>query len=215
MVEAPAMDLTPGQPIHAAPTPQIRIAEAAPPPPPKPVFERVGAPEIGTPTNASGVRLEPPRSNVQEAIRQVARGAGGAGLIVGDVGMGSGGYSDPMNQSARPGQNFGTLQLLSDPQGVDFRPYLIQVLAAVKRNWLAVLPESARFGRSGRVAIQFSIARNGYVPKLVIASPSGADALDRAGVAGISASTPFPPLPAEFKGADIRLQLVFSYNMPK
>jgi TonB family protein len=213
MVEAPAMDWNAGQPLPASAAPQIRTAE--PPPPPKPAFERLGSAEVGPPTNASGARLEPPKANVQEAMRQVARGAGGAGLTVGDVGMGSGGYSDPLNQSARPAQNFGTLQLLSDPQGVDFRPYLIQVLAAVKRNWMAVLPESARFGRSGRVAIQFAIARNGYVPKLVIASPSGAEALDRAGVAGISASTPFPPLPAEFKGVDIRLQLVFTYNMPK
>ena len=37
-------------------------------------------------------------------------------------------------------------------------------------------------------------------------SKSGADALDRAAVAGISASVPFPPLPAEFKGDRIILQ---------
>jgi outer membrane biosynthesis protein TonB len=53
------------------------------------------------------------------------------------------------------------------------------------------------------------------VPKLVIATPSGFDALDRAAVASISASNPFPPLPLEFAGAEIRLQLVFSYNMPR
>jgi TonB family protein len=97
--------------------------------------------------------------------------------------------------------------------GVDFRPYLIRVLSSVKRNWLAVVPESARLGRRGRVVIQFAIAKDGTVPKLVIALPSGAEALDRAAVAGISASNPFPPLPAEFKGGQIRLQLNFSYNL--
>jgi len=65
------------------------------------------------------------------------------------------------------------------------------------------------------VAIQFSIARDGKVPKLVIAAPSGADTLDRAAVAGISASTPFPPLPAEFKGDRVVLQFNFTYNMPR
>lgn len=215
MVEAPSLDIASGQPLPASAAPKIVSSETAPAPPPRLAFERVGAPD-GSGVSPSGtVRLEPPRSNVQEAVRQVARGAGGAGLTVGDVGMGSGGYSDALNQAPRSPQNLSTLQLLSDPQGVDFRPYLIQVLAAVKRNWMAVIPESARFGRSGRVAIQFVINRSGAVPKLVIASPSGADALDRAGVAGISASTPFPPLPAEFKGSDIRLQLVFSYNMPR
>ena len=65
------------------------------------------------------------------------------------------------------------------------------------------------------MGIQFAIARNGSVPKLVIVANSGADALDRAAVAGISASNPFPPLPAEFKGDQIRLQLNFAYNIPK
>jgi TonB family protein len=106
------------------------------------------------------------------------------------------------------------LQLLSDPTGVDFKPYLLQVLAAVRRNWMAVIPESAHMGRRGRVLIQFIIDRRGAVPKLVIAGASGTEAFDRAAVAGISASYPFPPLPADFKGDQIRLQLAFSYNIP-
>jgi TonB family protein len=99
--------------------------------------------------------------------------------------------------------------------GVDFRPYLIRVLAAVRRNWFAVMPESARMGMRGKAVIQFAIAKNGSVPKLVIQMPSGSEHLDRAAVAGISASNPFPPLPEEFRGNQIRLQLVFAYNMPR
>ena len=34
--------------------------------------------------------------------------------------------------------------------GVDFKPYLIRVLSAVKRNWMAVVPESARLGGEAR-----------------------------------------------------------------
>jgi outer membrane biosynthesis protein TonB len=45
--------------------------------------------------------------------------------------------------------------------------------------------------------------------------PSGAEALDRAAVAGISGAVPLPPLPAGFQGTQVRLQLVFSYNMPR
>ena len=65
------------------------------------------------------------------------------------------------------------------------------------------------------MAIQFSISQDGNVPKLVIASASGTEALDRAAVAGISASNPFPPLPTEFKGDRIVLQFNFAYNMPR
>lgn len=106
-----------------------------------------------------------------------------------------------------------SVELLSDPMGVDFWPYLVKVLASVRRNWFAVIPESARFGRPGRTVIQFAIAREGAVPKLVIATPSGTEAFDRAAVASISASNPFPPLPTEFKGNQIRLQFVFKYNV--
>jgi TonB family protein len=97
--------------------------------------------------------------------------------------------------------------------GVDFRPYLLRILTTVRRNWMAVIPESVKLGRRGQVVIQFAISKDGRVPKLVIAMSSGADALDRAAVAGISASNPFPPLPAEFKGDQIRVQFTFSYNM--
>jgi len=34
-------------------------------------------------------------------------------------------------------------------------------------------------------------------------------------VAAISASNPFPPLPAQFKGGRVVLQLNFAYNLPK
>jgi TonB family protein len=156
-----------------------------------------------------------PNSTVTDAIRQNIRGGSG-GLMVGDLGAsGPGGYGSGINLPPSPGVQGSNLELLSDPQGVDFRPYLVQILAAVRRNWMAVMPESVQLGRRGRVGIQFSISRNGSVPKLVIVTYSGADALDRAAVAGISASNPFPPLPSEFKGDRIVLQFNFAYNMPK
>ena len=134
--------------------------------------------------------------------------------MVGDIGNGMGGIGEGMNLPPSPGKVGSNLELLSDPMGVDFRPYMIKVLAAVRRNWFAIMPESAKFGSRGKVALQFSIDREGSVPKLVIVTPSGIQALDRAAVAGVSASNPFPPLPNEFRGPQIRLQLTFSYNVP-
>jgi TonB family protein len=161
-------------------------------------------------------RVPVPNPSVSEAIRQSVRGGAGGGLTVGDLDLsGPGGVGEGVNLPPTPGVQASQLELLSDPQGVDFRPYLIQVLAAVRRNWLAVLPESARLGRQGRVTIQFSIGRNGYVPKLVITGGSGTDALDRAAVSGISASQVFPPFPAGFKGDRVVLQFNFAYNMPR
>jgi len=140
--------------------------------------------------------------------------SGSGGVVVGDVGEGLGGVGEGLRLPPSPGKPGSTLELLSDPMGVDFRPYMVKVLAAVRRNWFAIMPESAKLGSRGRVALQFSIDRQGQVPKLVIVNPSGIQALDRAAVAGVSASNPFPPLPGEFKGPIIRLQLTFSYNAP-
>ena len=193
-----------------APLPQIQEKEKA-----KLAFEPVGTPMTNE-RPASGLgRVTRPRASVSEAIREAARsGTGGGTVVVGDLGQ-----SQPSSVSegfiltpSRP-RTGSTLELLSDPKGIDFRPYLIRVLAAVRRNWFAVIPESAHLGRRGRVQVQFAISRDGKVPKLVIALPSGTDSLDRAAVAGISASNPFPPLPAGFPGDQIRLQLTFLYNV--
>ena len=152
-----------------------------------------------------------PGGIIEGAVRDLSRNAGRGGPAVGD-GYGGGvpeGFTTPA-----PGNAGSSLELLSDPMGVDFRPYLIRILATVRRNWYAVIPESARLGMvRGRVAIQFIIVRQGSVSKLVIASASGHEALDRAAVAGISASNPFPPLPGEFRGDQVRLQFTFLYNI--
>ncbi len=192
-----------GQAPQAAPPPQIQAEER-----PKLAFEKVTS--LPPPSGAPRIPV-PPRTSIDEAIRGAAR-SGGGGVAVGDQDDTLPSSGGALSQSPSPPQRSSRLELLSDPKGVDFRPYLIRVLASVRRNWLAVIPESVRLGRRGRVQIQFAISKDGSVPKLVIAVPSGAEALDRAAVAGISASNPFPPLPSEFTGDQVRLQLTFSYN---
>ena len=65
------------------------------------------------------------------------------------------------------------------------------------------------------MGLLFAITKSGNVNKVTWAFQSGADALDQAAVAAISASNPFPPLPAEFKGDHVVLQLNFAYNVPR
>jgi len=218
-IEAPKIEVAQQGNLAALNNPQLPVRQA-PPPPPTPSnnpFEPVGGPQGLSKGRAIGIaRPQAPATGIEEATRAVIRsGANGRGVAIGDMDDGAGGSSDPLRQRGSPGPQHSALELLSDPQGVDFKSYLIQVLSAVRRSWFSVLPESARFGRSGRVIIQFAVNREGQVPKLVIYLPSGAEALDRAAVAGVSGAVPFPPLPAGFKGQDVRLQLVFSYNMPK
>lgn len=226
--KAPVPTRAPGNPAPAiAEPPKLEATIKAPqtalgidtplPPPklepvekPKLAFEKPGSPDSISPDGGTHGRIQAPDPSVQQAIRNAVQGGLGGGQQVGD--LEDDGAPSLSRSSAQRGHTSSKLELLSDPKGMDFRPYLIQVLAAVRRNWFAVIPESARFGRRGRVQVQFVIARNGSVPKLVISMPSGAEALDRASVASISASNPFPPLPTEFKGNEVRLQLSFLYN---
>jgi TonB family protein len=212
-VQAPVA-AAPEPPKIEAPRPQLAALPPVAPPQilaeekPKLVFENPTAP----PAIQPGQGRPLPQANGRAAMQNVIRNGG---IGVGPDGVGPGGYGPGVNLAPSPGLSPNNMQLLSDPMGVDFRPYLTGVLAAVKRYWLAVWPESARLGRKGRVALQFSIDKSGGVPKLVIAVPSGVDSLDRAAVAAVSGSVPFAPLPRAFKGDVIKLQLDFAYNMPK
>jgi TonB family protein len=178
---------------------------AAAPPPPKPAespFESIGARPMPNPQTA----LAPP--TVQDVIRGYTH-AGGQ-MSVND---------DSMRRLSIPGSKETTgqlgsqVELKSDPQGIDLKPYLAQVLAIVRQNWFSVLPESVRMGtRKGRVVLQFALNRDGTLAKVVISDYSGSDSLDRAAVAGLSMSNPLPPLPKEYKGAQMKLAFSFNYN---
>jgi TonB family protein len=205
--EAPKLELPPTNSTIAPPP--VQTVEK-----PKLTLENVGG--TPPPVRPEQSKIAIPSTSISDAIRQTTRQTGpGGGLMVGDPGAGSGGYGEGINLPPSPGVQGSALELKSDPMGVDFRPYLTQILATIRRNWYAVMPESVKLGRRGKVGLLFKIARSGRVDKVTWAFQSGTDALDRAAVAAISASSPFPPLPLEFKGDNIVLQLNFAYNLPK
>jgi TonB family protein len=200
----------PPLPPALAGTPNAPPTQIQPVEQPKLAFETPG--QNGPSGYKGQAKLTPPKASVQEAIRDIARGGGGQGSVaVGDLDRPPD-LPESIHLPPSPGNTGSSLELMSDPLGVDFRPYLIQILSLVRKNWFAVIPESARLGNRGVVELQFIIDRNGDVPKLVIATPSGSESLDKAAVAAVSASVRFPPLPNEFKGQQIRLQFAFKYN---
>ncbi len=141
-------------------------------------------------------------SSINEAARAAAHGGGGGNL--GDFGLG------PQGQG-KVGSN---IDVLSDTMGVDFGPYLSRVLQTVRQNWYTLIPEIARppLLTKGKVSIEFVIMKDGRVAGMRIIGPSGVVALDRAAWGGITASSPFSPLPSEFKGPYLALRFHFYYN---
>ncbi|MES1260087.1 MAG: TonB family protein [Acidobacteriota bacterium] len=207
-IEAPA----------SAQTAQLPKAGQLPPQPqeaPKLALQDVNPAQ--RPGNAKPTGLiQVPAPGIQEAVRNLSHNGGAqGGMSVGDLGADEGGSGPGLNLPPSAGRPKSSLELKSDPMGVDFRPYMLQVIAAVRRNWFAVYPEAARLGQRGQVVLQFAVVKQGLVTKVVFNGQSGAKALDQSAVAAISASNPLPPLPPEFKGDRIVLQMTFLYNMPR
>ncbi len=187
-------------------------------PPPPPVEKPKLAFETPTPSTAPSNKAPNPAfvsaNPVQEAMRNLARGGASGGQRVGDAVVDLSSPGPGLNLPPSAGRPRSDLELKSDPMGVDFKPYLIRVLATVRRNWYAIYPEAARLGQRGQVAVEFVVTNNGSIPKVAYSAQSGSRPLDEAAVAALSASNPLPPLPAEYKGTRVVLQFTFSYNMP-
>lgn len=183
----------------------------APPPPPKeqePALRLMDVPP--PPSGSEQSRLQMPFSTPGQAIQQSLQSAA-RGRASGQVP----GAGDSITQLNNLNPNFSTEGpiILSDTRGVDFGPYLARVIYNVRRNWYAVIPESARLGQKGRVGIVFEIVKDGSVPQIRLVASSGSDPLDRAAIASIRASNPFPPLPEEFTGQHLVLQFIYLYNL--
>jgi len=94
------------------------------------------------------------------------------------------------------------------PEGVDFSDYMARVVAAVRRNWYAVMPESAQLGDRGRVCSAIPHheewrCADGEPVRLL---GSGKEPLDRAAVSAIRSSNPFERCHRAFSGPYIELR---------
>ena len=134
-IETPKLDVALASPVPVLPNALPQAPPPDKPDKPKMAFESITA---GTgPKPATSLKIiVPPVTSLQEAAKAAMHPSASGGAVVGDsaddVSLAGSALSD-----GRPKSN---LQLLSDPLGVDFKPYLIQVLTAVRRNWLAVIP---------------------------------------------------------------------------
>ena len=208
---------------HApAPPPQPPAAKeravAPKPTPPAPPAPKKEPPEeaqlrlssVKPPDTNGTPRIRIPSSTAGQAIQESLRAA-----IQNPSGPGPAGPGDSTDQFQNIRPNFSTSGpiILSDTRGVNFGPYLARVVYIVRRNWYAVIPESARLGEKGRVALVFEIIKDGSVPQLRLLASSGSPALDQAALASIRASNPFPPLPQQFTGNHLVLEFIYFYNL--
>lgn len=122
--------------------------------------------------------------------------------------------SEAQSSTASPASPSSPVQVLTDTRGVNFAPYLERVVATVKKNWYQLIPSEAMppLLKRGKVVMEFAIMKDGQVSALRYNQTSGDVAFDRAAYGGITASSPFAPLPSEFKGPYLGLRFSFFYN---
>src|SRR5437016_2633838 len=69
------------------------------------------------------------------------------------------------------GHPVGNIEILSDPQGVDFGPYLNRILPTIRQNWFSLIPDSAK-SEKGKLAIEFAITKDGKVADMRLVATS-------------------------------------------
>jgi TonB family protein len=205
------------QPAPSPAPQQVQPPQAQPQavPPPKPQDQMVAKlqmPPAEAPKPSFNTSPMSAGSAIEQAARATSANRGGYGADSGD----NGNYGQAPGRRATAAT--GPVEVLSDTMGVDFGPYLQRVVHDVRINWYNLIPESARapLMKKGKVSIEFAITKDGKVAGMHYVDPTSGDvALDRAAYGGITASNPFPPLPAEFGGQYLGLRFTFYYNPDK
>ena len=123
-------------------------------------------------------------------------------------------YTGQAETNDDPGRG---IAILSDTQGVDFKPYLAKIGPITRESWNRLGPKDAppeipADSKILEVQIRASILTNGRLEakSMQLVGRSGSVTLDKAAWGAIVTSS-YPPLPAEFKGARLTIQLNFGY----
>ena len=106
-------------------------------------------------------------------------------------------------------------EILSDTRGVNFSPYIRNIVPAILKRYVDCLPEKARkpTSASGKTDIRFTINPDGKIAAMHLDASTHDDALNRAAWGAITGQT-FPPLPAAFTGPNLEIRIHFLVNVP-
>jgi hypothetical protein len=209
VIPAPVTPERPPADLPESPKPKLAVAPTPPPSVPAPPAPSQLQPIVPVqPSNKLNLGLphSTPGKLLDDQMQNAAHEGRGQAPIIGSGPPAAGGRGI--------GMGYG-VDILSDTQGVDFRDYITRLLATLKRNWYAVMPESANMGERGVVFTVFAINPDGSVsaPDPTLERTSGKEPLDNAAMAAIHASNPFEPLPKQFHGPNLKLRIVFLYNV--
>ena len=91
---------------------------------------------------------------------------------------------------------------------IDFYPYMNELKRRIKINW-----HPPKGKEQLRIVVLFRVEKNGKLDNIKIIESSGDKQADKAAINAVEITAPFRPLPAEFKGQSVDVQLYFDYNV--
>jgi TonB family protein len=109
------------------------------------------------------------------------------------------------------GGSYGTMSF--DTQDFPWGDYARRLYVIIRNSWLSRIPLAAREGIRGYVCWRFVIEKDGSVSSIVMIRPSSIPPFDKAASDAIRASSPVPPLPANFPSPREGVTFCFFYNM--
>jgi TonB family protein len=207
----PLQPIKPPQDLPEAPTPRVNPPPVAPPQVAQNLPPQPSQLEPIRPQPNRNLNLQLPDSSAGETLQHQLQDA----IKRGNTGTYS--QESPIPGTGGQGPSMGnSVQILTPTEGVDFNPYIQRMLATIKRNWYAIMPQSALMGDRGVVLATFQINPDGSVQisDPVMERSSGKTPLDNAALSSIRASNPFEPLPHDFHGPYMRFGIYFLYNLP-
>jgi periplasmic protein TonB len=197
--------------MNTNPTPSAVV----PPPPTTSPSKLLPVLPSGPPSHLNlGIPNASPGKAMNDQLQDAIKHAPAGGTYSSDDGF-SGGGGGGRGRGGGGAQAGNGVTILTPTEGVDFNSYIHRLLAKLKQNWITVMPESFYLGDKGICAISFRINRDGSFPgdRLSLDRTSGKEPLDTAAESAIRATSPFEPLPPQFKGQFIDLRIGFYYNI--
>ena len=99
-----------------------------------------------------------------------------------------------------------------DSQDVKYVSYLTKIKKKIEPLWH--YPEPARtIGLQGKLALCFSIVRNGQLTRLELLSSSGHPLLDEQALRAVKGAAPYFPLPERLKISRLNINATFEYRI--
>ncbi|HKY34185.1 MAG TPA: energy transducer TonB, partial [Candidatus Polarisedimenticolia bacterium] len=130
------------------------------------------------------------------------------------LGMSAGGGGAPLRYDNPVGGLSGPQGGLSfDTPGFDWGPYARRIYWIIWTNWTQGWPPAAWAGLKGVVTVRFRIHRDGTISGITVMDGSGTEAFDTCATLALEASSPLPPLPADFTKDSEGITARFLYNM--